>query len=143
LQAVVSPDTTGAMVTDLSSTDAAHEGKYGFEATVTKTFEKNWYAMMSLPAFLVTDHERAYTMTFWAKASANPHPRPQVTFQDEDTDYEYVDSAYVQLTAFWHQYTVTLAVPYKLRGHNIVTNLMLGEYLGTYYFDEIQVRDFN
>ena len=28
--------------------------------------------------------------------SANPHPRPQVTFQDEDADYEYVDSAFVQ-----------------------------------------------
>jgi len=126
---------------DLSSTDAAHEGKYGYEITVTKLFAKNWHGLLSLPAFLVTDHERAYTLTFWAKASANPHPRPQVTFQDEDNDYEYVDSEYVQLTAFWHQYTVTLAIPYKLRGHNIVANLMLGAYLGTYYFDEFKVTN--
>jgi hypothetical protein len=42
-----------------------------------------------------------------------------VTFQDEDDQYAYVDSAYVQLTSFWHQYTVNLAVPYRLRGHNI------------------------
>ena len=90
---------------------------------------------------------------------SSSHPRPQVTFQDEDDSYAYVDSAYVQvrnlptlvpqsphpcpvfplrslifacvsacvqLTSFWHQYTVNLAVPYRLRGHNIVTNVMLG-----------------
>ena len=48
--------------------------------------------------------------------------------------------ARVQLSAFWHQYHVNLVVPYKLRGHNVVTNIMVGGYAGVYYFDEFQVR---
>lgn len=129
------------MSADLSSHDAAHGGKYGFEVVVTEKAEINWHLLLSLPAFLVTDHERMYTFTFWAKASANPHPRPQVTFQDQDDAYAYVDSAYVQLTSFWHQYTVNLAVPYRLRGHNIVANIMVGGYVGTYYFDDFSVKN--
>ena len=93
----------GKMTADLSSKAAAHSGSYGFEATVTEAFAKNWHGLISLPAFLVTDHERVYSLSFWAKASANPHPRPQITFQDEDAQYAYVDSSYVQLTSFWHQ----------------------------------------
>ena len=131
----------GKMTSDLSSHDAAHGGKYGFEVVVTEKAEINWHLLLSLPAFLVTDHERMYTLTFWAKATANPHPRPQVTFQDEDDNYAYVDSAYVQLTSFWHQYTVNLAVPYRLRGHNIITNVMVGSYEGTYYFDDFSVKN--
>ena len=46
----------------------------------------------------------------------------------------------MQLSAFWHQYHVNLVVPYKLRGHNVVTNIMVGGYAGVYYFDEFQVR---
>ena len=91
------------MTSDLSSHDAAHGGRYGYEVVVTEKAEINWHLLLSLPAFLVTDHERMYSCTFWAKATANPHPRPQVTFQDEDDNYAYVDSAYVQLTSFWHQ----------------------------------------
>ena len=45
----------------------------------------------------------------------------------------------MQLSA-WHQYHVNLVVPYKLRGHNVVTNIMVGGYAGVYYFDEFQVR---
>ena len=45
--------TTGKMTSDLSSTAAAHSGTYGFEATVTEVFEKNWHGLLSLPAFLV------------------------------------------------------------------------------------------
>jgi len=132
---------TGKMRADLSSKAAAHAGKYGYEVMVTEVFAKNWHALLSLPAFLVTDHERMYTLTFWAKATANPHPRPQVTFQDEDAQYAYVDSAYVQLTSFWHQYSVPLAVPYRLRGHNIIANIMVGGYLGSYFFDDFQVTN--
>ncbi|KOO23982.1 glycoside hydrolase family 10 [Chrysochromulina tobinii] len=126
------------MTADLSSTAAAHTGKYGFEITVTELFQNNWHALLSLPAFLVTDHERMYTLTFWAKGNGNPHPRPQVTFQDEDAQYAYIDSAYVQLTSFWHQYSVALAIPYRLRGHNVIANVMVGAYLGSYYFDDFQ-----
>lgn len=57
------------MSSDLSSKAAAHSGKYGFEVTVTEVFTKNWHGLLSLPAFLVTDHERMYTLTFWAKVS--------------------------------------------------------------------------
>lgn len=71
----------GLMTGDLSSTNAAHEGKYGFELEVTDVYEEDYYGMLSLPAFLVTDHERMYTLTFWAKATGNPKPRPHVTFQ--------------------------------------------------------------
>ena len=39
--------------------------------------------MLSLPPFLVTDHQRMYTLSFWAKTDANPKPRPHVAFQDE------------------------------------------------------------
>ena len=46
----------------------------------------------------------------------------------------------MQLSALWHQYHVNLVVPYKLRGHNVVTNIMVGGYAGVYYFDEFQVR---
>jgi hypothetical protein len=120
----------GALVYDLSSQDAAQSGKYGYMVTVSQLFEKNWHGLLSLPAFLVTDHERMYTLSFWSKAQANPHPKIQVVFQDEDDDYAYIDSSYSQLTSFWHQYTVDLAVPYRLRGHNIIANLMLGDYLG-------------
>ena len=133
--------TTGKMTADLSSTAAAHTGKYGFEITVTELFQNNWHALLSLPAFLVTDHERMYTLTFWAKGNGNPHPRPQVTFQDEDAQYAYIDSAYVQLTSFWHQYSVALAIPYRLRGHNVIANVMVGAYLGSYYFDDFQVTN--
>ena len=67
-------------ISRVSSKDAAHSGTYGFEVTVSEAFTKNWHGLLSLPAFLVTDHERVYSLSFWAKASANPHPRPQVTF---------------------------------------------------------------
>jgi len=100
---------------------------------------------MGLPAFLVTDHERVYRLSFWAKATGNPKPRPHITFQarvrvsvrvrvrvgvgfglglephitfqDEDNNYEYIYGDFVQLSAFWHQYHVDLVVPFKLRGY--------------------------
>ena len=92
--------------------------------------------MLSLPAFLVTDHERMYTLAFWAKATGGDEgavkPRPHVTFQDEDADYgtcttltllcllataadttrervivaAWISGEHVQLSAFWHQYQV-------------------------------------
>ena len=80
----------------------------------------------------VTDHERKYTLSFWAKASGNPKPRPHVTFQDEDEDYAYISGEHVQLSSFWHQYEVPLVVPYRLRGHNVVTNLMVRACAPTY-----------
>jgi hypothetical protein len=61
-----------------SALGRACTGKYGYECTVSEAAEINWHLLLSLPAFLVTDHERMYTLTFWAKANANPHPRPQV-----------------------------------------------------------------
>ena len=86
------------------TTPTTHSPRVGTRLAVAcAASEINWHLLLSLPAFLVTDHERMYTLTFWAKANANPHPRPQVTFQDEDDGYAYVDSAYVQLTSFWHQ----------------------------------------
>lgn len=139
--AVVSEGKTGAMSWDLSSAAAAHEGTYGYELRVAQTFDKDWYAMLTLPPFLVTDHQRVYSLTFWAKASANPKPRPHIAFQDEDNDYAYIDGAYLQLSAIWHEYTVQLVVPRALRGHNVITNLLLGSYTGTYYFDEFKVSN--
>ena len=38
---------------------------------MTESFEKDYYGMLSLPAFLVTDHERLYTLSFWAKATSS------------------------------------------------------------------------
>ena len=99
-----------------ASTNAAHQGKYGFEATVHTSFEEDFYGFLTLPAFLVTDHERVYRLSFWAKATGNPKPRPHITFQDEDNNYEYIYGDFVQLSAFWHQYHVDLVVPFKLRG---------------------------
>ena len=59
--------------------------------------------MLSLPAFLVTDHERLYTLAFWAKATGGPEgapkPRPHVTFQDEDADYAWISGEHVQVSA--------------------------------------------
>ena len=130
---------------DLSSTNANHAGSYGFEVTIAEVFEKDYYAMLSLPAFLVTDHERLYQFAFWAKATGGPagaaKPRPHVTFQDEDNDYAWISGEHVQLSAFWHKYTVNLVVPYQLRGHNVVTNIMLGGQAGTYYFDDFEVTN--
>ena len=40
---------------------------------------------------------RQYTLSFWAKATGNPKPRPHVTFQDEDADYAWIDGEYVQV----------------------------------------------
>ena len=139
VQSIVREGAAGSMEADLSSTDAAYKGKYGYEAKVTATFEQDFYAFLSLPAFLVTDHERVYKFSFWAKATGNPKPRPHITFQDEDANYEYIYGDFVQLSAFWHQYHIDLVVPFKLRGHNVVTNIMLGSYEGVYYFDEFQV----
>ena len=133
------------MTHDLSSTAAAHTGSYGFEVTVSKVFEKDYYGMLSLPAFLVTDHERMYTLAFWAKVPVGepgaPKPRPHVTFQDEDNDYAWISGEFVQLSAIWHRYEVNLVVPYTLRGHNVVTNFMLGSQTGTYYFDDFEVTN--
>ena len=144
-QTVVHQGSTGALTADLSSQRAAHGGSYGFEVTVTKPFEKDYYGMLSLPAFLVTDHERLYTFSFWAKAMGGEagaaKPRPHVTFQDEDADYAWISGEYVQLSAFWHQYHVNLVVPYQLRGHNVVTNIMVGVGVGTYFFDDFQVTN--
>lgn len=61
--------------------------------------------------------------------------------QDEDADYAWISGEYVQLSAFWHQYHVNLVVPYQLRGHNVVTNLMVGGAVGVYYFDDFEVTD--
>ena len=134
-QTVVKAGAAGELTADLSSTAAAHEGTYGFEVSVAKTFDEDYYGMLSLPAFLVTDHERlcaapppaaarrrppppaararrapgpsphppplpppaSYTLSFWAKATGNPKPRPHVTFQDEDADYAWIDGEYVQV----------------------------------------------
>tara|TARA_B110001452_G_scaffold139621_1_gene116042 strand:+ start:255 stop:3833 length:3579 start_codon:yes stop_codon:yes gene_type:complete len=131
----------GSLEGDLSSKEAAHNGKYGYHVEVGEAFEEDFYGMLSLPPFLVTDHERLYTLSFWAKATGNPKPRPHITFQDEDNDYAYISGERVQLSNFWHQYEVRMVVPYKLRGHNVVTNLMLGGYVGTYDFDEFKVTD--
>ncbi|KAL3921908.1 MAG: hypothetical protein SGPRY_004742, partial [Prymnesium sp.] len=60
---------------------------------------------------------------------------------DEDNDYAWIDGSYVALSAFWHKYEVNLVVPYKLRGHNVVTNLMLGSFAGDYYFDDFRVSN--
>ena len=81
VQTVVKAGAVGELTADLSSTNAAHDSVYGFEVSVTKTFEEYYFGMLSLPAFLVTDHERVYAFTFWAKATGNPKPRPHVTFQ--------------------------------------------------------------
>ena len=105
----------------------------------TPTAEQDFYAFMGLPAFLVTDHERVYRLSFWAKATGNPKPRPHITFQDEDNNYEYIYGDFVQLSAFWHQYHIDLVVPFKLRGHNVITNFMVGGFEGVYYLDDIQV----
>lgn len=40
LQIVVSEGKSGGMTADLSSTLAAHNGKYGFEVTVQRAFEQ-------------------------------------------------------------------------------------------------------
>ena len=48
---------------------------------------------------------------------------------------------YVQLSAFWHQYHVNLVVPYQLRGHNVITNFMVGGCTGVYYFDDFEVTN--
>eukprot|EP00966_Prymnesium_polylepis_P047464 1098823-Prymnesium_polylepis.1 len=143
VQTVIKAGAEGELTADLSSTNAAHESTYGFEVNVKKTFEEDYFGMLSLPAFLVTDHERVYAFTFWAKATGNPKPRPHVTFQDEDNDYSWIDGQYVALSAFWHKYEVNLVVPYKLRGHNVVTNLMLGSFVGVYYFDDFMVSNKN
>ena len=63
---------------------------------------------------------------------------PHIPFQDEDNNYEYIYGDFVQLSAFWHQYHVDLVVPFKLRGHNVITNFMVGGFEGVYYFDDIQ-----
>jgi hypothetical protein len=131
----------GALEGDMSSQEAAHEGQYGFQVSVTEVFDEEYYGMLSLPAFLVTDHERMYTLSFWAKATGNPKPRPHITFQDEDDDYAYISGEHVQLSPFWHEYEVKLVVPYRLRGHNVVTNLMVGGYMGVYSFDDFKVTD--
>ena len=81
VQSITKVGGTGAMTDDLSSTDAAHEGKYGYEVEVTALYEKDYHGMISLPAFLVTDHERMYRFTFWAKATGNPKPKPHIVFQ--------------------------------------------------------------
>ena len=145
MQTVTRQGTEGVMTHDLSSTAAAHTGSYGFEVTVSKVFEKDYYGMLSLPAFLVTDHERMYTLAFWAKVPVGepgaPKPRPHVTFQDEDNDYAWISGEFVQLSAIWHRYEVNLVVPYTLRGHNVVTNFMLGSQTGTYYFDDFEVTN--
>ena len=114
VQTVVRQGASGGLTADLSSTKAKHTGSYGFEATVSEAFAVNWHAMLSLPAFLVTDHERMYTLTFWAKASANPHPRPQVTFQDEDADYAWIDGEYVQVREAASTSTTSRSPPTRL-----------------------------
>ena len=145
VQTVERAGSAGKLTADLSSTKAAHAGTYGFEVSVTKTFEKDYYGMLSLPAFLVTDHERLYSLAFWAKATGGAEgaakPRPHVTFQDEDADYAWISGEHVQLSAFWHQYTVHLVVPYQLRGHNVVTNVMVGGCIADYYFDDFEVTN--
>ena len=35
------------------------------------TLRQDFYAFMGLPAFLVTDHERVYRLSFWAKVEPN------------------------------------------------------------------------
>ena len=139
VQKIVREGVEGGMTADLSSMNAAYKGKYGYELIVTETFEQDFYAFMGLPAFLVTDHERVYRLSFWAKATGNPKPRPHITFQDEDNNYEYIYGDFVQLSAFWHQYHIDLVVPFKLRGHNVITNFMVGGFAGVYYLDDIQV----
>ena len=81
VQKIVREGVEGGMTADLSSMEAAYKGKYGYELRVTQTFEQDFYAFMGLPAFLVTDHERVYRLSFWAKATGNPKPRPHITFQ--------------------------------------------------------------
>ena len=104
-QVVVSEGKSGKMISDLSSKDAAHEGTYGFELEVQQVFEQDWYAMLSLPAFLVTDHLRTYTLTFWAKSSANPKPRPHIAFQVSMQHSKRIEAARMSTTSCtqpWH-----------------------------------------
>ena len=72
-QVVASGVSKGKLTADLSSHDAAHEGSYGFEATVTEAFAINWHGLLSLPAFLVTDHERMCAALL--TAPTRPPPR--------------------------------------------------------------------
>ena len=56
----------------------------------------------------------SYTLSFWAKATGNPKPRPHVTFQDEDADYAWIDGEYVQVREAASTSTTSCSPPARL-----------------------------
>lgn len=69
---------------------AAHSGQYGLLIKVSKAFESDWHAQVSLKPWTPPDTSHGYKFSFWGRATAakpEEHPAPKVVFQDADDSY--------------------------------------------------------
>ena len=125
----------------VQSPNAAHSGKYGLLIKVTKAFDYDWHAQVSMKAFTPPDTNHGYVFSFWGRASAShgaASMRPKVVFQDKDDEYTPLKQVTVPLEADWNMYQVDLSIPKYRRNHAIVINFWLGEAVGSFSFDDLQ-----
>jgi len=133
----------GDMEVVVQSQAAAHSGQYGLLIKVSKAFESDWHAQVSLKPWTPPDTSHGYKFSFWARATAakqHEHPAPKVVFQDADDSYTPIKQVTVPLTEDWQLYEADLSIPLFRHGHAVVINFWVGEFAGTYSFDEMEVN---
>ena len=64
-----------------------HQGKYGLLIKVTKAFESDWHAQVSLKPWTPPDTNHGFKFSFWGRAAPAKQGAPmmpKVVFQDAD-----------------------------------------------------------
>ena len=128
----------------LQSTQAAHSGKYGVLIDVTRAFDHDWHAQMSLQGFTPPDTDHGYVFSFWGRAAASGAPgsraMPKVVFQDADDAYTPLKQVSVPFTSSWQMYEVDISVPRYRAGHTIIVSFWVGEFVASYAVDDFEVQ---
>lgn len=133
----------GTMEVVVQSPAAAHSGQFGLMIKVTKAFETDWHAQVSLKPWTPPDTNHGFRFSFWGRAApqkAKSPMMPKVVFQDADDSYTPIKQVTVPLTEEWRMYEADLSIPAFRRGHAIVINFWVGQYAGTYSFDDMEVN---
>ena len=133
----------GNMEVIVQSEAASHTGKYGLLVKVTKAFEWDWHAQVSLKPWTPHDTNNGFRFSFWGRAVAtksNSPMTPKVVFQDADDSYTPIKQVSVPLNEEWRMYEADLSIPSYRRGHGIVINFWVGQNDGSYYFDDMEVH---
>lgn len=112
----------------------AEDGNYSGQVVITKSSgaSDNWYLQLA-QANLPTTAGKTFTVSFWAKASAN---RPiESVLQQQVSPYKLYAYANSNLTTSWQEYTYTFTAPVTQNDNFLGFNL--AQTTGTVWIDNV------